>query len=230
MAHILTKSKYIRGLQCEKAMYLDVYQPRLARYSAETLQKFRGGRDFERTFKATFPDGIDVSARLRAQVEKYPQLTTELLLQEGEAALFEAGFCYNEVLVLADVVHKAADGTLTIYEVKNGTAVSETFRRDVAIQHYVISHALQQLAAENLFAPPLHLEHFYVLYNDGADGFVREDQLDYAREQMEDIGQRVEHFKEVLHGPQPDIAPSDHCSQPYECPYSWYCSKRLRRG
>lgn len=227
MSHLLTKSKYIRGLQCEKAMFLDVYKPKLARYSAETLMKFRGGRDFERTFKDTFPNGIDVSAQLRAQMDKYPSFTAQLLLQEGEVVLFEAGFLYNEVLVLADVVHKSADGIITIYEVKNGKAVSDTFRQDVAVQHYVVSHALQQLSAENLFAPQLQLEHFYVLYNDGADGFEKEDLLEFAQGQLDDIAAHVEHFKAVLQGAEPDIAPSPHCCQPYECPYSWYCNKEL---
>lgn len=226
--HLLTKSKYIRGLQCEKALYLDVYQPRLARYSAETLKKFRGGRNFEHAFKSTFPDGIDISARLRAQVDKYPALTAQQLLQEGGAVLFEAGFLYNEVLVLADVVHKQPDGNITIYEVKNGKAVSDTFRQDVAVQHYVISHALQQLTAENLFAPPLRLSHFYVLYNDGADGFAKEDLLEFAQGQTDDIATHVERFKRVLRSAMPDIAPSSHCCQPYECPYSWYCNNGTR--
>lgn len=223
--HLLTKSKYIRGLQCEKALYLDVYQPRLARYSAETLKKFRGGRNFEHAFKSTFPDGIDICARLRAQVDKYPALTAQLLQQEGEVVLFEAGFRYNEVLVLADVVHKSADGAITIYEVKNGKAVSDTFRQDVAVQHYVISHALRLLTTENLFAPPLQLTHFYVLYNDGADGFAKEDLLEFAQGQVDDIAAHVERFKMVLQGSEPDIVPSPHCCQPYECPYSWYCNK-----
>lgn len=225
--HLLTKSKYIRGLQCEKALYLDVYKPRLARYSAETLKKFRGGRDFERTFKDTFPGGIDISGRLRAQVDKYPALTAQLLQQEGEVVLFEAGFRYNEVLVLADVVHKSADGAITIYEVKNGKAVSDTFRQDVAVQHYVISRALRQLSAENLFAPQLQLNHFYVLYNDGTDGFAKEDLLEFAQGELDDIAVHVEHFKEVLQGAEPCIAPSPHCCQPYECPYGWYCNKGL---
>lgn len=226
MSHLLSKSKYIRGLQCEKALYLEVYNPQLAWYSAETLAKFRGGRDFERSFKNTFPQGIDISAQLRSQVDKYPQLTARLLQQEGEVVLFEAGFLFNEVLVLADVVHKHADGTITIYEVKNGKAVSDTFRQDVAIQHYVISQALQRMKMETLFAPQLQLEHFYVLYNDGSDGFVKEDQLTFAREQMGNIAAHVERFKEVLQGVEPVVEPSPHCSQPYECPFKHYCCRQ----
>ena len=39
MTHLLSKSKYIRGLQCERALWLDVHEPRLARYTAEQMRR-----------------------------------------------------------------------------------------------------------------------------------------------------------------------------------------------
>ena len=50
MAHLLSKSKYIRGLQCDRALWLDVFNPRLARYTAEQMRRFDRGRDFEYAF------------------------------------------------------------------------------------------------------------------------------------------------------------------------------------
>ena len=41
MSHLLSKSKYIRGLQCDRALWLDVFNPRLARYTAEQMRRFR---------------------------------------------------------------------------------------------------------------------------------------------------------------------------------------------
>ena len=46
MPHLLSKSKYIRGLQCERALWLDIHCPQLAHYPAATLARFRQGRDF----------------------------------------------------------------------------------------------------------------------------------------------------------------------------------------
>lgn len=211
MAHLLTKSKYVRGLQCTKAMYLDVHNPKLAIISPETKQKFIAGREFEATFKATFPKGIDISARLKWKMSEYPRLTQELLNQEGEVVLFEAGFMYNDVLVLADVVKKTADGMLHIFEVKNGTSVSETFKNDVAIQHYVISHN------------PFPIAEFGVIYNDGNDGFLYEELLEEAALQASDIHNKVEDFKKIVLGDEPEIAMGEHCDNPYECPYKDYC-------
>ena len=82
MGHLLSKSKYIRGLQCDRALWLDVYNPRLAKYTREQMQRFDRGREFEYAFKDTFPNGIDISAELKRNVDAYPNLTAMYLDKE----------------------------------------------------------------------------------------------------------------------------------------------------
>ena len=215
MIYRLTKSKFIRGLQCEKALYLDVYKPQLAYYPPETLERFRKGRDFEAKVKSLFPNAIDVSRQLGRQIGKYPELTATLLAQSGEVNLYEAGFVHNEVLVLADVVHKDADGNIAVYEIKNSLSVKDVFRRDVNIQHYVISHCIEKLSS------------FSIIYNDGNDELLYEDLLDDARKAEPLIARQVERMKEVLQGMEPSAEPGEQCSAPYECPYLRYCSGKV---
>ncbi len=211
MLYRLSKSKFILGLQCEKALYLDVYKPELAHYSVETLRRFRKGRDFEAKIKSLFPNGVDISQLLGKNIQKYPELTETFLTEEGEKTLFEAGFVYNEVLVLADVVHKDADGNVSVYEIKDSLSVKEVFRRDVSIQHYVISHCVD------------NIDSFSVVYNDGNDNPLYEELLPAAREAEPLIAKQVERFKEVLQSMEPNIATSAHCREPYDCPYRKYC-------
>lgn len=224
--YTLTKSKYIRGLQCVKALYLDVFKPKLAYYPPKTLAKFRQGRIFESTFKNTFPNGIDISNRLRHHINRYPILTAELIKRPAETVIFEAGFLYNNVLVLADVVHKYENNTLDIYEIKNSTAINDTLRNDVNIQYYVIQQALHSIQFEDLFYKAPTIKHFYLLYNDGSDGFIKEDLLEQAQTACDDIKQNIARFKLILKESEPTVAMSDHCDIPYECPYKHYC-KRL---
>lgn len=224
--YLLTKSKYIRGLQCEKALYLEVHNPKLARFSPETLQKFRDGRTFEKRCKDTFPGGVDISRQLGYQMSRYPLLTAQLLRQEGEVTLFEAGFLYDDVLVLADVVRKHADGRVEIFEIKNSLSVTDTFRNDVAIQHYVVSHSLPAILPADIFQAGLELSHFYLLLRGEGDGLRREDLLEYALGQSAEVGERVARFKEVAAASEPDILMSDHCDRPYECPFKHYCRRQ----
>lgn len=227
MQHLLSKSKYIRGLQCERGLWLEVHNPRLARYPAATLERFRQGRDFERCFKDTFPHGIDISSRLRGNIMQYPVLTARLLAQAGEVVLFEAGFVYDGVLVLADVLHKKADGNIDVYEVKDSPHATDTFRHDVAIQHYVIAHALPLAVQPDLFCPLPELRHFYLLHHDGQGTFVPEELTDYALSQWDSTAQHISHFKEVVEGEEPDIPMSSHCQQPYTCPFQHHCKQKL---
>ena len=217
MAHLLSKSKYIRGLQCDRALWLDVFNPRLARYTAEQMRRFDRGRDFEYAFKATFPDGIDLSAELKRNVDAYPARTAELLDKGDDVALFEAGFLYDDVLVLADVVQQCEDGTLDIYEVKSGTALSETYRRDAALQHYVISHCRE-------------INTFSIVYANPDGGFIKEELSAALQEQHEEIEKNIAAMKAIaLATNEPDTPTGAHCLEPYGCPYQTHCQSGVRQ-
>lgn len=221
MPHLLSKSKYIRGLQCDRALWLDVFNPRLARYTAEQMRRFDRGREFEYSFKDTFPNGIDISAELKRNVDAYPELTAMYLDKEADVDLFEAGFLYDDVLVLADVVHKKEDGSLDIYEVKSGTALSETYRRDAALQYYVISHCRE-------------VHSFSVVYNgadgvNGSNGFNVVDLTEELATQHDEIEKNIAVMKEILRHGEPDTPTGAHCLEPYACPYQHYCAQGTRQ-
>ena len=274
MSHLLSKSKYIRGLQCDRALWLDVFNPRLARYTAEQMRRFDRGREFEYAFKDTFPKGIDISAILGRKVDSYPELTAQLLDGEhtpsplrgtppnlggeqnsptqpncsplpgsegdmacdqsgaklGELAapcglteecvqeqitLFEAGFLYDDVLVLADVVHKNTDGSLDIYEVKSGNVLSETYKRDAALQHYVISHCRE-------------IRTFNIVYS-GIDDFAITDLTEELAAQHDEIASNIAVMKEILSHGEPATPTGQHCLEPYACPYQHYCAQGMRQ-
>ena len=215
MSHILSKSKYIRGLQCDRALWLDVFNPRIARYTAEQMRRFDRGREFEYAFKDTFPNGIDISAELKRNVDAYPERTAELLDKGDGVVLFEAGFLYDDVLVLADVVQQREDGTLDIYEVKSGTALSETYKRDAALQHYVISHCRP-------------INKFCIVYS-GIDDFVVTDLTEELAGQHDEIARNIAAMKEILSHGEPATPTGQHCLEPYACPYQHYCAQGVRQ-
>lgn len=230
MTHLLSKSKYIRGLQCERALWLDVHEPRLARYTAEQMRRFDRGRDFEYAFKSRFPDGIDLSAELGRNVDLYPARTAELLdlrpCSAAKTVLFEAGFQYDDVLVLADVVCQREDGSLDIYEVKSGTTLSDTYRRDAALQHYVISHCRR-------------VNSFSIVYNglDGVNGangqggpFAIVDLTADLAAEGDRIAANIAEMKTIVRATaEPDTPTGQHCLTPYACPYQHHCQQGVRQ-
>lgn len=231
--YLLTKSKFIRGLQCMKALYLDVYRHHLARVSSQTLQKFQAGRHFERQYKSLFTEGIDVRNLVGKDLSQAPRVTQQLLAEDGVLTLFEASFLYNEVLVLADVVQKHADGSIDVFEVKHTAQTTEVLLNDVSIQYYVIYHTLPTLA--NIYLVN-SVPDEYGKESDGqhrptetpsAHNFAITSQTEVARQRMHWIATQVEQMKSVLRGFEPAIEIGPHCNQPYECPYYAYCSGSL---
>lgn len=101
---------------------------------------------------------------------------------------------------------------------QNSGAVSNTFCNDIGIQNYVIQHALLSIRPDDLFCKGLTLKHFYLLYNNGEGGFVKEDLLEQAQAACDGIEQNVTHFKQVLHADEPHMPMSEHCDTPTNAP------------
>ena len=244
MAHILSKSKYIRGLQCDRALWLDVFNPRLARYTAEQMRRFDRGRDFEYAFKSRFPDGIDLSADLGRNVDLYPARTAELLdlrpCSAAKTVLFEAGFQYDDVLVLADVVCQREDGSLDIYEVKSGNVLSETYKRDAALQHYVISHCREVhsfciVYAGNVGVSPatgyadVPSAETFAGETPAHPGFAIVDLTEELAAQHDEIARNIAAMKDILRHGEPATPTGQHCLTPYACPYQHHCRQGVRQ-
>ena len=195
------------------------------------MRKFDRGREFERAFKDLFPDAVDVSAALGRKFDKYAEFTSNELSREGEVNLFEAGFFFDDVLVLADVVHKRADGTLDIYEVKSGSALSDTYRRDAALQHYVISHC-QKI---NSFSIVYHGKLDKSDLSESSDQSEMSDNFkivnltaEFAAEH-ETIARNIAVMKGTISlTSEPDTPTGAHCQTPYECPYQQHCLTGIR--
>lgn len=229
---VLSKSRYIRGMQCVKAMYLDTFRKELAEVDEKTLRSFDAGRDFEKSFKDTFLNAVDISARCGPRIGRYADITAQLLhASTGPLTLFEAGFVYDGVLVLADVFQRTAEGVIQIFEVKNNTKPKNVFRNDLFLQYYVIAHALCQMHEdeEALQSSCLAaaIDSFdLVLREENEDHRVAFHCLDLTQEavrEMPVVKARVAKFKTILQGVEPTVSQGEWCGDPYECPYRSYC-------
>jgi hypothetical protein len=188
----------------------------LAVITPETQLKFAEGRNFEKTFKATFSNSIDVSKQLGSKIDQYSILTQQLLNNNSEITLFEAGFIHDEVLVLTDVLQKNKDNSYTIYEIKYSTELTDVIIQDIAIQYYVCSRILKNIKSVN------------IVLNDGWDGFNIIDVTDSLKKyDNKFIEQNIEDFKEIINsGIEPQITVGGHCERPYNCEYKDYCYGR----
>lgn len=213
----LSKTTVIKGMQCERYLFLLKHKPKeKTPHDALTLQKFASGKSFEATFKDTFPDSIAVDKILGKDIYAIGSSYTRAVFEQKKTAtLLEACFLYRQTLIMTDICHLHEDGSFDVYEVKNGTELKEVFIRDMAIQYYVIKNARKGLV------------HFYLVLNDGADGFVIKNMTEALETELARFEYLVPRLLDVLLlAEEPEVAMGEQCHKPYDCEYIAYCTKK----
>jgi len=218
MKYSLSKSSFLRGLQCHKALWLLKNRPGLAREpDAALLARFEQGHEVGKLAQGLFAGGVEVA--YDQDREKMIRETAGLMAR-GEQTIYEATFSYDDVLVMVDILHKGGAGW-EIYEVKSGTSVKEINIWDLAVQYYVLRGAGVDVAKASL----VHINAEYLRRGevDIRGLFIMEDMTGEARRRQASIRRKIEEMRAAL-GPEcPDIDIGPHCSDPFECDFIPYC-------
>ena len=225
MRYKLSKSTFIRGLQCEKSLYLYKKHYKLKDPTSPSLQAvFDQGNQIGLLAQSLFPGGVDATPsshfRMMESVAK-----TKAFLESGESIIYEATFTYSEVLAALDILVKDKDGWKA-YEVKSSTSVSETYIKDAAIQYYTIANSGIDLVDISV----VHINNQYVL-----DGDLDIDQLftiesvkDRVLDYLPEIPSEITRLKNVIElDSAPNIDIGSHCNEPYDCDFKGTCWKHI---
>jgi hypothetical protein len=221
----LSKSTFIRGLQCEKSLYLYKHHYRLKDPTPPSLQTvFDQGTNIGLLAQELFPNGADASPENHFKMVESVGKTLKFITQ-GESIIYEATFLYNDVLAALDVLVKDEEGWKA-YEVKSSTKVSETYIKDAAIQYYTITNSGIDLKDISI----VHINNQYV--KDGEldihQLFTIESVYDQVIEFLPRIPNEVRRLKNVIESPEiPKIDIGPHCSDPYDCDFKGTCWKHI---
>ncbi len=217
----LSKSRFQKGLQCEKALWLTVHRPAVADPVTESRQWiFDQGSEVGRLAQKLFAGGVEVTEDHRHTDEALA--TTARLLAEGVAALFEPAFYFDGVLVRVDVLVAAGDDAWDLYEVKSSASLKPENITDAAVQTYVVEGSGLHVRRTHI----VHLDTSYVWENGEYDLsrlFAIEDVTDNARALLPDVPEILDEFRSVLEGPEPEVRIGRQCRSPYTCDFSGYC-------
>ena len=230
----LSKSLYTKGLQCTKALWLKKYKKDvLTPPSEQALSVFKTGDVVGGLACKLFPGGKEIPFD-RDNIDRMLELTKQYL-DEGVKDIYEATFKYEGVLVMVDILHINADGSVEIYEVKSSTwntkkKISEIqkYIEDASIQHYVLNGcgfeikktSIVLLNTDYIRGAKLEIDKLFSIVN------VTENILAL----QENIPTTLQTFQEVLADKEnePDIDIGWHCKHPYECDAMEYCWKIQR--
>jgi hypothetical protein len=224
-SHLLSKSSFIKGLQCEKHLYLYKYHyDEMDELSEMQKAIFKRGTNVGELAQQLFPGGLIAAQGDPPNYEKALKRTKELI--NGDAQIiYEAAFIFNEVLSIADIV-VIEKGGAKIFEVKSSTSISETYINDAALQYYVISSL------------GIRIKDFSIIYINNQylrqrnlnlqELFTTESVLELILTLQKSVKENVDRFKKViLKKKMPDIEIGEHCYNPYTCGFFDYCRKHI---
>ncbi|NER10027.1 protein of unknown function [Muriicola jejuensis] len=217
----LSKSTFLRGLQCEKSLFLYKHHYDLKdEISAQQQAIFDQGTEIGLLAQKLFPVGVDASPSSHYEMQESVQ-KTKSFLEAGEARIYEATFQYNGVLAALDILVKDEDGWKG-YEVKSSTSVKEVNIHDAAIQYFTIVNSGIDLVDISI----VHINNQYVKQGpiDIHQLFTIESVFGRVIALQGGIPEKIKRFKQVIEGdmaPNIDIGP--HCDDPYSCDFKGYC-------
>jgi len=221
---MLSKSRFLAGLQCPLRLWHQVYNPKLAAKVSPAQQAiFDMGHDVGRAATRLYPQGILIEEDFLHHAQAV-ESTRKAMEGIFSPAIFEAAFVHDGVRVRVDILERSGWGKWNLIEVKSSTSVKEVHVPDVAVQY----HVLQGLGVRVEKAGILHLNSQYVY--DGKDLdlgqlFLFSDLMEQILEKQEEILCRIDQLKTVLAADSPPlIQPSRHCLSPYLCEFWDHCT------
>ena len=218
----LSKSQYIRGLQCHKSLWLYKNRPEL-RDTPDQEQEalFNMGHSVGEMAKELFPNGEEIefdATNFNGMISK-----TKMLIENGIEVIYEATFNENGIFAMADILVKN-DDKWDMYEVKASTSVKEYHLNDASIQWYALSNSINLNRAYIV-----HINNKYV--RSGAleidELFSIEDVTDIVLDRQDTIDPNLASMENMLSGDMPDIDIGVQCSDPFDCDFKGHCWKHI---
>ena len=209
---LLTKSKYLIGLQCPKYLWVLFHQPEIIPDSDDTaLYRFDEGTLVGQLATKIFPKGIDLSGLEFADNLKKTQIALK-----KDKPIFEAGLLVDECFCRVDILVPVGD-EWDIVEVKSSTRIKDVNLHDVSFQKFCCDGA--GLKIRNCYL--MHINNQYVRKGkiNPEELFVKEDITAEVNELLSSVPENVSIMFEVINSKnRPDTRIGVQCSAPYDCP------------
>lgn len=219
----LSKSLFMRGLQCHKSLYLFKYHQDLRDKPTEEQEAlFSAGHEVGKLAQQLFPGGVEIPY----EENNYPGqvLKTQEAIKKGIDVIYEATFTFQDIFVKVDILRKNSEGW-EIYEVKSATSLSNIYIDDTAIQYYVLTGAGLTVSRASV----VHINNQYV-----RNGDIEVDKLfsvvditEAVKEKQPFVSESISEMRGALSSAIPDIDIGEQCENPYLCDFKGHCWQHI---
>ena len=214
----ITKTDFMRGMQCRKMLWLDRHKPQLRVIPPETQARLDAGNDFGDRAMGMFGPYEEMTVYLpgtRIPDKKRMAEKTALHLQLGTPVICEAAFIDYNNYCAVDILKKTDRGW-DMYEVKNTGELKDQFVKDAAFQYYIANRRGVRIGRI-----------FIVLHGpDEEHPFLPEEITEQAKALAPWINDNIWDLNRMWkEKEEPRTEPGDQCTCPYECWYYGYCHR-----
>ena len=212
----ITKTDFMRGMQCRKMLWLDKHKPGLKVIPPEIQERLDAGNDFGDRAMGMFGPYEEMTVYRPGTMipdKKAMLANTQDAMERGVEVICEAAFSNYNNYCAVDILRKTEVG-YDFYEVKNAPAVYPQFIKDAGFQYYIIARCKVKIGR------------IYIVIHgpDESDPFVPVDVTAEAKgyytwinDHIWDLNRMQKQAEEI------PIAPGEQCTNPYECWYYGYC-------
>ena len=130
----ISKSQYLKGIQCPKALWFYRHRPDLAPETPETKQQvFDAGHEVGRLAQNYFEGGVEITDEYYAIDNAIA--SSHFHIKDGKTIIYEATACsddggYSRI----DILRKTESGKWDLIEVKQSTDLKDYHQHDMAFQ------------------------------------------------------------------------------------------------
>lgn len=218
----LSKSRYCRGLQCKKMLWLEKNKPDKKEEINNDSILEQGNMVHE---VARYLFGEHINIEYTESLSEMVKDTYRTIESYKDVIITESSFTYQNNFCSVDILKKH-NNEYEIYEVKSSTELKDVYINDASYQYYVLTNLGFKVTKCSIVI----INNKYVRHgNIELDKlFIKEDITkdviklqDTVKENIKDINKYMEN--ELEQSKDIDI----NCFNPYPCPFFKYCSKHL---
>ena len=214
---ILSKSKLMKGVQCQKSLWLSIHKPELEpKVDTATQMQFDEGNEVGELAREHEGKGVLIDNNYWDYDGAHA--STQKAIKSGEKRIFEASFKFEDFFARADILKKIKNDWHLI-EVKKSTQVKDYHLQDAAIQTHIIESSGTKLKTISI----RHINNQCV-YPDLTDLFSTVDITEDVRTIQKRITKEVKELRKVVaSAKEPKMALGPHCSAPFDCSFKAHC-------
>ena len=233
----ISKTDFVRGLQCEKMLWLDAHAPELKIIPPEVQARLDAGNEFGDNAMGIFGAFTETTTFREDGRLNYGEMLTKTtaLLSAGEQVICEGAFTWYGNFCAADILKKEGD-KYALYEVKNTWRVREEFITDLGFQRLILRKCGVSLAGCYLVLrgdePPENTPADYcgntaqtIVHNGFCYRIVDVSNATRIPERV--ASERIFELGKLKRKDacMPCITMGEQCDKPYRCWYYEHCSK-----